>query len=244
MSFPTVGELLDSFCTIERKYHGGKFSSTENPFYENFSKRRFNYSASSDLDKVRMVFLKSVLDNPTNKTLRRNGRFIWCKNLSYAGINEAGYRALSFTVDDGKKRFIVSENECLCIPSKTYVNNNSLFRTKDKTFLPFSSVFSYQKALRIMARYEGIDTDKFKTVVQEQKPFRPGTLVIPKVGYFYPQIHLETPQHRQTEHPCGIILGDSFHAKRDIAREFYRVRFGDITYEKIHPIQMEIINAV
>ena len=29
-----------------------------------------------------------------------------------------------------------------------------------------------------------------------------------------------------------------------IGREFYRVRFGDTTYERVHPVQLEIINEV
>ena len=46
------------------------------------------------------------------------------------------------------------------------------------------------------------------------------------------------------EHPCGIILGPSRNDNEYVSREFYRVRFGGTTYEKVHPVQMEIINEV
>lgn len=244
MSFYTVGELLDSYCTIKSIYSSGRYFSNENPYYEDFSTRRYNYSPSEDRHKIRLIFLRSVLLDPNNKTLRRGGRFIWCKNILYNGRDDKGMRTISFTVDNGNKRFVVAEDECLCIPSKSYVNNNQLFRTKDKTFFPFSSVFSYDKAIKMMSKGKGIDPEKMKKIIKEQKPFRPGTLVGPKKGYFYPMASLNSPYIRDEKHPCGIILGESFLENKHINREFYRVRFGDITYEKVHPIQMEIINEV
>ena len=45
-------------------------------------------------------------------------------------------------------------------------------------------------------------------------------------------------------HPCGIVLGRSLPVDSFAGKEFYRVRFGDTTYERIHPVQMEIINEV
>ena len=45
-------------------------------------------------------------------------------------------------------------------------------------------------------------------------------------------------------HPYGIILAPSFNNTDYSGREFYRVRFGGTTYEKVHPVQMEIINEV
>ena len=49
---------------------------------------------------------------------------------------------------------------------------------------------------------------------------------------------------RQQQHPCGIVLGRSFDRDDYMGREFYRVRFGDTTYERVHPVEMEIINEV
>ena len=46
------------------------------------------------------------------------------------------------------------------------------------------------------------------------------------------------------QHPCGIILGKEIIDDKFIGKEFYRVRFGNTTYEKVHPIQMEILNEV
>ncbi len=244
MKFPTVGELLDSYCTIEKNYSSGNPLVTENSYYEQFSTRRYNYSPSPDRDKVRLVFLKSVLNDPINKTLIRNGRFIWCKNLSYNGRDKNGLRTISFTVDNGNKKFVVNEGECLCIPSKTYINNNKLFRTKDRTFIAFSSVFSYDKAIRMMAKSAGKSVEYIENITELHNPYRPGALVVPKMGYFYPLIPLGSKSERASDHPCGIVLGKSFLKDMTPNKEFYRIRYGDITYEKVHPIQLEIVNEV
>ena len=117
MNFPTWGELIDLYCA----------SRGDNPYYEEFANRRYNPSSMSDAHACRLVFLRPVLDTPGNKTLRRKGRFIWCKNFRYEGRNKDGFRQLSFTVDKGRKRFIAAENNILCVPAKSYVLNNRFF---------------------------------------------------------------------------------------------------------------------
>lgn len=242
MKLPTWGELINLYCSKMT------FNHLRNQEYEPFSIRRYNYASSDDKDQCRLVFLKGVLENKTNKTLRRNGRFIWCKNLKYEGRDPQGFRQLSFTVDNGKKRFLVSENNVLCIPSKIYVNNNKYFRSNVKTFNSFSSVFSYRNALRMMAKSDELSLEDFETKIDQDSPYKPGALVAPRLGYFFPYVDtnkINKEVQENSEHPCGIILGRQFmDDHRYVAKEFYRVRFGDTTYERVHPVQMEIINEV
>ena len=204
MNFPTYEQLINQHCSVERFFNPITMITESNPNYEPIAKRRYNYSPSSDVTFVRLVFLKGVLQDPTNKTLVRKGRFIWCKNLKYEGRSLDGLRQISFTVDKGSKKFLITENNIMCLPAKIFVNNNKYFRSKDKTFVAFSSVFSYKNTISMM---------------------------------------LKNTEPVGEEHPCGIILGPAL-LNDYIGREFYRVRFGSTTYEKIHPIQMEIINEV
>ena len=236
MTFPTWEDYINSYCA----------NKPPNPYYEEFACRRYNPSAIQEPGSCRLIFLKDVLDNPTNKTLRRKGRFIWCKNLEYEGRSPNGFRQISFTVDAGNKRFRVSENNILCVPAKTYVHNNKYFRSKLKTFLPFSSVFSYTKTIKMMAKAAGHSVETFQDIVASDSPYRPGALVRPRLGYFHPEINpgeLGKTIDKNVTHPIGIILGRAF-ADDYMGREFYRVRFGGTTYEKMHPVQLEIVNEV
>ena len=255
MNFPTFRELMESHCTVKRLKTDHLITGSarrvysdlhgmENPHFEQFSVRRYNYAAGSDSNSVRLVFLKDVLENSSNKTLRRHGRFIWCKNLNYEGRGPDGFRHISFTVDDGKKRFKVSENNALCIPSKIYINNNKYFKNSQNTFVNFSTVFGYDNSVKMLAKQQGLDNGDFRELLIKDNPFKPGTLVSPRTGYFYPDP--DAISDVLADHPPGIILGPSFKPNhRDyVGREFYRVRFGDHTYEKVHPVQMEIINEV
>lgn len=246
MRFPTWEELLNKHCTVKKVSSGS--AAEINPYFEDMASRRYNFGVSADTKCCRLVFLKGVLKNPNNKTLRRKGRFIWCKNLKYEGRGDQGLRQFSFTVDNGKKRFKVSENNVLCIPSKSYVNNNRFFRSRAKTFKAFSSVFKYHNALSMMHKNSDLDRADFEALIESENPFRPGTLIAPRLGYFYPENEnisaAKLKFSMDEEHPCGIILGECHQNTDYSGREFYRVRFGDTTYERIHPIQMEIINEV
>ena len=244
MNLPTWGDLYDHHCTIKKVGGDPARTLSRNPFYEDMSVRRYNCSPAADTTRFRLVFLRGVLDNPENKTLVRNGRFIWCTSLNYEGRREDGLRQISFTVDKGHKRFIVAEDNVLCIPSKIFINNNRFFRPKDKTFAGFASVFAYQKAINVMATARNIKGEDLREVIRSDSPFGTGTLVGPRLGYFYPALYPALGMPNLVEqHPCGIILGKSF-SNEEYGREFYRVRFGKTTYERVHPIQMEIINEV
>lgn len=232
MKLPTWKALVESYCSISRG----------NPYQEEFATRRYNYSPTTDRHRCRLVFLKDVLEDPGNKTLRRQGRFIWCKNLAYEGRGPSGLREVSFTVDNGDKRFQVAENNILCIPSKTYVNNNKYFRSSLKTFLPFSSVLAYRHTLRMMHQNSTSSRQDLEERIRVDSPYRSGTLVAPRLGYFHPEV--TSPHSGESTHPCGIILGPSFLGENLPGKEFYRVRFADTTYEKVHPVQLEIINEV
>lgn len=238
MPLPTWGNLVDNFCSTKKG---------ANPNYEDFSVRRYNFSATTDSSSCRLIFLRGVLQDDLNKTLRRQGRFIWCRNLRYEGRNSEGFRSMSFTVDKGRKRFCVGENNILCLPSNTCVNNSRYFRSKQKVFTPFSSVFSYANSLAIMARNSDLSRDQLVLQIEKDNPYKPGTLVSPRLGYFHPDINpdkLNKKIHSDREHPCGLILGPSTEDSNYVDKEFYRVRFGDTTYEKIHPVQLEIINEI
>ena len=245
MKLPTWQDLIAHHCSI-KTIHQPVLKS--NPHFEESSTRRYNFATSLDSSSCRLVFLNGVLDNPDNKTLRRNGSFIWCKNLRYEGRNKFGMRQISFTVDKGKKRFLVSENNVLCVPSKSYVNNNRYFRTKEKTFKAFSSVFAYNNTLNMMRKKSRLQQGEFDELIKRANPYKPGTLVAPRLGYFHPQskniAEAKTKFILNDEHPCGIILGPCHDNTDYSGREFYRVRFGDTTYERVHPVEMEIINEV
>jgi|TARA_R100000900_G_scaffold88190_2_gene68774 hypothetical protein len=244
---PTYEQLISHHCSVERIYSVDQQPYSlgpNNPHYEQFAKRRYNYSASSDVIAVRLVFLKDVLKDPSNKTLIRNGRFIWCKNLSYEGRDTQGCRQISFTVDNGSKRFTASENNVLCVPAKTSVINNKLFRAKNKTFLSFSTVFAYKHTFNMMLKNSSLERQEFANLISGHSPYKAGALVAPRLGYFFPERNVRSPERLDSEHPLGIILGRSLMADTNLGREFYRVRFGSTTYERVHPAEMEIINEV
>jgi hypothetical protein len=243
VSLSTWKELGEYFCG-NQGFRRGTNRSEDNPYYEDMSRRRYNYAVGKDEHSLRLVFLKDVLKNKNNKTLRRNGRFIWCKNIKYEGLcPSSGYRTISFCVDQGEKRFCVAENNVLCLPSRSYVNNNKLFRQNEKIFYPFSTVFGYSQSIEIMAELEQCSAGELRDIVDQDNPFKPGTLVAPRLGYFYPTRHKPAPDPLQ-QHPYGIILGSSFGTGDYAGREFYRVSFADTIYERVHPVQMEIINEV
>ncbi len=271
--------------------------SVGNPFYEEPAARRYNYARSADNKAVRLIFLKGAAKNPDNKTLMRKGRFIWCKNLRYEGTNDRGLREISFTIGKGKKRFTVDEAAVLCLPSGIFVNNNAFFRSYEKVFAGFSSVFCYDKAIRLMMknseeRWKSIE--EFGAYLQAAGPFKIGTLVEARIGYFMPardelakkveqlaQLYCDVRccHDKKTQlvnvlshvhglaiapavkelvadffewssddpnaaHPYGIILGKTRDNSAYSGRELYRVNFGGTIYEKVHPVQMEVINEV
>ena len=102
----------------------------------------------------------------------------------------------------------------------------------------------------MMARNSLLDRVEFTDQVKKDNPYKPGTLVLPRLGYFSP-VFTEM-DHRQQDskilvepHPCGIILGPSVQGSDHyVGKEFYRVRFGNTTYENVHPVQLEIVNEI
>jgi hypothetical protein len=242
VSLPTWGRLLDYHCA-EKIIRDGP-AIYPNPFYEQCAHRRYNYALGPDTKAFRLIFLKGVLDNPDYKTLCRHGRFIWCKNLQYEGLLGTAWRHVSFTVDSGKKRFCVGAHQVLCVPSDCFIANNHYMRRKEKIFHPFSSVFDYDPSVSAMAKAASLPRDEFDKVLKNDNLFKPGTLVAPRVGYFCPRMPTHGVFPREEPHPCGLVLGPSLAQAEYFRREFYRVRFGATTYEKVHPLEMEIINEV
>ena len=243
MTHPSWGELRDYHCSQRTLRLDNR--TVQNPYYEDMADRRYNYSAASDTSASRLVFLKGVLSNPTNKTLQRHGRFIWCRNVQYAGRSSSGLRQLSFTVDSGSKRFVVTEDNVVCVPSNAFINNSRYFRESRKTFLGFASVFSYTKSIASMAKNMKMPQSSLRELLDEESPFKPGALVSPRLGYFFPEILAgNAVPEWNTPHPCGLILGPSVDSRNYMGRELYRVRFGATTYENVNVAQMEILNEI
>jgi|TARA_R110000803_G_scaffold194928_1_gene258098 hypothetical protein len=187
MTTKTWYDLADHFCTREKSLLDGG----DNQYFERLAARRYNYAKKSTPGAVRLVFLQSAGADSTNKTLLRNGRFVWCKNLRYEGINKDSLRKLSFTIGKGKKRFVVTEEDVLVIPGNIFINNNSFFRNYSKVFSSFPSVFNCRECLKIMRRSDEYDwgsLDEFAEYIASYTPFRPGTLVQPRLGLFIPKI--------------------------------------------------------
>jgi len=252
MSTPTWGELDKYHCALEwtKVYdERGILNTIPNPFHEQLAARRYNYSVSSDSSSCRLVFLKSVLRDRRNKTLCRNGRFIWCRNLRYEGPDShTGLRRISFTVDKGKKRFTVLEDEVLCVPANSYINNSRFFKKRETTFRAFGTVFGYSNTRSMMYRAAKDDfpeRESFFRKIQEDCPYKPGVLIRVRKGYFYPDpITRPQPYNEEDQYPYGIIIAPSQENSDYSGREFYRVRFGQTTYERVHPVEMEIVNEV
>jgi hypothetical protein len=253
MPTPTWGDLHKYHCSYEflcdsngrRNYS----DHTINPYYEPMAARRFNYSTSRDSSVCRLVFLQGVLEDSSNRTLCRNGRFIWCKSLAYEGTDpRSGLRKISFTIDKGKKRFTVLENQAVCLPSKSFINNNRYMKKRHSTFGGFGTVFGYNNTRNMMyrsAKHKYADCQDLFDRIAEDCPYRPGTLVRARKGYFYPDpLTRPTKFNDQEEYPYGIILAPSLGNREYCGREFYQVRFGQTTYDRIHPVEMEIINEV
>ncbi len=180
-------DLADHFCARDKSLlDGGK-----NKYFERFAARRYNYANNPPLGAVRLVFLKQAADDKNNKTLVRNGRFVWCKDLKYEGKSPSGYRKLSFRISNGNKRFEVSEQHVVAIPHNIYINNNSFFRKYNKIFSSFASVFDYRDAVKIMKRNDDgqwRDLDDYMDYLRCETPFRPGSLVRPRKGMFFPNL--------------------------------------------------------
>jgi hypothetical protein len=283
-------DLADHFCA--RRTSLGRVT---NPYFEQFSIRRYNYARSGDQKAVRLIFLKGVEKDPRNRTLVRNGRFIWCRNLAYEGTNDEGLRQVSFTIGNGKKRFTVTENLVLCLPSSIYIHNNAFMRNYDKIFSSFSSIFRYEKSLRLMLKSSPHSClEDLVEQTASDSPYKVGSLVNARIGYFMPdreklttQMHdvakefcrahfctdrfdelvrVLTHYHQlsitpettalvtefflwyestsEGEHPYGIILGRARESSGYAGRELYRVNFGGTIYEKVHPVQMEVVSEI
>ena len=136
--------------------------------------------------------------------------------------------------------------------------------------------------------------EEFENMIFENSPYKTGSLVSPRMGYFMPNREKLSSQmdvlvssycsennchnkryeltdilsHRDkflrqdnnfqlissffkwcetypaATHPYGIILGRSRDTSHYAGRELYRVNFGGTIYEKVHPVQMEVVNEV
>ena len=187
MKQDTWYDLADHFCARESSLlDGGK-----NKYFERFAARRYNYAHNPPFGSVRLVFLKEVAKDKNNKTLVRNGRFIWCKDLKYEGKCPSGYRTISFRIGDGNKRFHVSEKHIVAIPHNIYINNNSFFRKYNRIFSSFASVFDYRDAVKIMKRNDDghwNDLEDYMDYLRCETAFRPGALVRARKGMFFPNL--------------------------------------------------------
>ena len=110
---------------------------------------------------------------------------------------------------------------------------------KEKTFVAFSSVFAYPEAMALMTAGSSLSGPDLHRQIADSNPYKPGVLVRPRLGYFYPS---QPPAGASTDvHPYGLVLGPSRSNDEVAGRYFYRVRFGSTTYERVNPIEMEIV---
>ena len=108
-------------------------------------------------------------------------------------------------------------------------------------------MFGYKNTMNMMLKGSGLERGDFVKRVSEDNPHKPGTLVAARRGYFHPTTSaagLPPSEEWDEEYPYGIIIGPSLDNNDYSGREFYRVRFGGTIYERVHPIQLEIINEV
>jgi len=75
---PTWADLRDLHCTSPRISENSN-RLLENPYYEEFSQRRFNYSPVLDKEKFRFVFLKDVLSGA-----------LLCAEAALSGVTASG----------------------------------------------------------------------------------------------------------------------------------------------------------
>jgi hypothetical protein len=225
----------------------------KNPRYERFMDRRYNYATGDDRHAIRLIFTEKAKQSLPSPSSLRDGRFLWAKKLRFEGVDaETGMRKISFTTGKRKRRLTVLEDGVLCLPARLSVNNDKLLRNREIKLAMFSTVFSYAPALAMMFRdqksFAQPDREQFFEEIRSLDPFRPGMLVAPRLGYFYPigkppSYDRENPGLQ--EFPYGIVLGTCPESPKSIfGREFYRVRFGGTTYNKVLALQMEIINEV
>jgi hypothetical protein len=162
-----------------------------NESWEEISHRRYNYSSSDDVHAVRLLFPKIILEeHPHYKTLVRKGRAIWCYGLKYEGVSAKGYRQVSFHLKGGQKRFLVEERYALCVPSKASVIPRP-WRSNSEVFKPFGALFAYESALQLMYTHTTAAIPSYNEFIEQVKadcPFKPGVLVRPRLGYFYPRL--------------------------------------------------------
>ena len=161
-----------------------------NQYFEEISRRRYNYSPANDQSRVRLLFPKQVLSrHPQYKTLVRNGRAIWCFDLKYEGVSSSGYRQFSFNLKGGKKRFTVEERDALCIPVHCSVIPQP-WRPNHRSLAPFGTVFGYEQAVRIMYQNRedlSLTLSAFEQIILGASPYQPGALVRPRLPYYYPR---------------------------------------------------------
>lgn len=228
-----------------RKYYACH-DSLDNPFYEPFTRRRYNPIRSDDSGRIRLVFLNRTIDKyPDYRTLVRKGRPVWCENLSFEGTKE-GQRFFGFSLKGGKKRFTVSDSYCFLLPSRLYVFPSwpSKLGSSKSICSRLGTVFGYPPAIKMM--YNRIENstetlDEFSQRINSLSPYKPGTLVSPRLGLFRPMHNDFGGQDK--EFPYGLIIRREQSKYQELyGRELFTVSFGQYMVENVHPIEMEIIN--
>ena len=228
-----------------RKYYACH-ESPDNPFFEPFTRRRYNPIRSDDSNRVRLVFLNRTLEvYPEYKTLVRKGRPVWCENLSFEGARN-GHRFFGFNLKGGKKRFIVSDSCCFLLPSRLYVYPSwpSRLGSAKSVCSRLGTIFGCPPALKMM--YNNLENsaetlEDFLARVDSLAPFKPGTLVSPRLGLFRPMHNDFDDQDKQF--PYGLIISREKSKYQELyGRELFTVSFGHYMVENVHPIEMEVIN--
>lgn len=222
----------------------------KNPFYEPFTRNRFNPSKVTDGEIVRIVFLNSLTRDhgPAYRALVKSGRPVWCTDLRYDGVDNSAQRQFSFRLTKGKKRFVVSEKYALLIPSRSYIHPawpNSL-HLNDGMLFKMGTVFAYPPAVRAMylastARKEGTSLIGFEEQIRSDHPLVPGSLVSPRIGMFR-LTHLLHGEDPDAAFPYGLVLRREKETYSELfGRELFMIRFGQQIQRNVHIAELEPI---
>jgi len=225
-------------------------SGKENPFYEPFTRNRFNPSKITDGAVVRIVFLNSLVRDHGRayRALVKSGRPVWCADLRYAGLGEDGQRRFSFRLAKRKKRFVVSEKHALLIPTRAYIRPawpNSL-HLNDGALFKMGTVFAYPPAIAAMyANRSPVESSlslaEFEENIRQDHPLTPGSLVSPRLGLFR-MTALLSGEDPNAEYPYGLILRRENETYSELfGRELFMVRFGQQIQRNVHIAELELI---
>jgi hypothetical protein len=268
--------LHDYFGANRKVPRLGPNEAQDNPYYEDALGRKYNHSVRSGTNAVRMVFLNSLLEEqPESSRLVKKGKPLWCYCVKYEGVcKKTSYRQISFTLSiKSKKRFCVGEQHILLIPARVRIYPKFWDGYKQRCS-NFGSVFTYSPLMTMMwASSEefvnGKTRDDFVNRVENDNPYKIGTLVEPRIGLFGPWakrssllkmlekkynhlVDTGSPQDQfytwcreapEAVIPPGVIISREYGSSKVnyYGKERLKVQMGGEIFEDLHPNELNII---